>query len=289
VESAYASYGIRAFIAIPLMREGNAAAYFGVVSGRERAWTSRDISLVQNAAERAWLWSEHLRSVHQLRDLSRFLEARVEERTRDLVAAVGEKEALLKEIHHRVKNNLQVISSMLNLQARRLHGSELASTFEQSQQRIHTIALVHERLYQSRDLSNIGLDEYLKSLVANIMYAQNASGRGIIATTDIAGIRLPIQRAIPCGLIVNELITNAVKHAFPGARGGTIRISMRTVGDQIELAIADDGVGLPPGLDPKQSDTLGLDLVYAFAEQLDTELDVRTGRGASFTLRFAAS
>lgn len=287
--TAYAPRRLNSFIAIPLMRSGVCVAYFAVISATPRAWTPRDISLVQSVAERTWLWSEHLRSVHNLRDLSKFLEERVEERTRDLVAAVGEKEALLKEIHHRVKNNLQVISSMLNLQARRLRDRELASAFEESQQRIHTIALVHERLYQSRDLSNIGFDDYLKSLVANIMYAQNAGERGISADVEIAGISLPIQRAIPCGLIVNELITNAVKHAFPHGNGGTIRVSMKSVGDRIELVIADDGVGLPPGLDLSKSDSLGLDLVHAFAEQLDAELEVCSEHGASFTLRFAAS
>ncbi len=286
---AYKPRELRSFIAIPLMRGGVTVAYFAVVSATPRAWTPRDVSLVQSVAERTWLWSEHLRSVHDLRDLSRYLEERVEERTRDLVAAVGEKEVLLKEIHHRVKNNLQVISSMLNLQARRVQDRELASAFEESQQRIHTIALVHERLYQSRDLSNIGIDDYLKSLVENVMYAQNARERGITAHTDVAGISLPIQLAIPCGLIVNELITNAVKHAFPTGTGGTINVSMKSVGGRIELAIADDGVGLPPGLDPAKADTLGLDLVYAFAEQLDAELDIRSGKGASFTLRFAPS
>lgn len=288
-EQAFAPRGLRAFIAIPLMRAGVCVAYFGVVSEVVRAWTPREVSLVQSSAERAWLWSEHLRSLHDLRELSRGLEKRVEERTRDLVAAVNEKDVLLKEIHHRVKNNLQVISSMLNLQARQLRDPVLASAFAESQQRIQTIALVHERLYQSPDLSNIGLDEYLRSLVDNVMYAQNATERGITARTEIAGISLPIQRAIPCGLIVNELITNAVKHAFPAGRRGIIRVSMKHAADEIELVVADDGVGLPPGRDAKKSDSLGLDLVFAFAEQLDATLDIRSEGGAAFTLRFPAS
>jgi len=226
-----------------------------------------------------------LRDISEIVEAERELEKRVEERTRDLVAAVNEKDVLLKEIHHRVKNNLQVISSMLNLQARQLRDPVLASAFEESQQRIQTIALVHERLYQSRDLSDIGLDEYLKSLVANVMYAQNATERGITARTEIAGISLPIQRAIPCGLIVNELLTNAVKHAFPAGRIGTIVVSIKPIGKQIELVVADDGVGLPAA---KKSDSLGLDLVYAFAEQLDATLDITSEHGAAFTLRFPA-
>ncbi len=288
-EQAFAPRGLRAFIAIPLMRAGVCCAYFGVVSDQVRAWTPREVALVQSTAERAWLWSEHLRSLHDLRELSRDLEKRVDERTRDLVAAVNEKDVLLKEIHHRVKNNLQVISSMLNLQARQLRDPVLAAAFAESQQRIQTIALVHERLYPSRDLSNIGLDDYLRSLVDNVMYAQNAAERGIAARTEIAGISLPIQRAIPCGLIVNELITNAVKHAFPAGRPGTSRVSMKQAAEQIELIVADDGVGLPAGRDPKKPDSLGLDLVLAFAEQLDATLDIRNEGGAAFTLRFSAS
>ncbi|NVB79773.1 MAG: PAS domain S-box protein [Kofleriaceae bacterium] len=286
-EAAYAPREIRAFVAIPLMRGGQCVAYFGAVSATARHWTTRDVSLVQSVAERAWLWSEHLRSLHHLRDLSHYLEARVEERTHALVDALTEKEALLKEIHHRVKNNLQVISSMLRLQARRIPMPELRDVFDESQQRIQTIALVHERLYQSRDLSNIGFDDYLKSLVENVMYAQNATDRGVTAITEVTGVSLPIQIAIPCGLIVNELVTNSLKHAFPGDRTGTITVSMQSEGNKIELSVADDGVGLPANVDPSKAKTLGLDLVYTFAEQLDATVAVRSARGTAFTLRFA--
>jgi two-component sensor histidine kinase len=293
-ERAYAHREIRAFVAVPLMRAGVCVAYFGAISSTPREWTPREVSLVQSVAERTWLWAEHLRALHglranetQLRELSKYLEERVKERTQDLVAAVGEKEALLKEIHHRVKNNLQVISSMLNLQSRRITDASLKDVFEESQQRIQTIALVHERLYQSRDLSNIGFDDYLKSLVANVMSAQNAAARNVTATTEVEGVSLPIQRAIPCGLIVNELVTNSLKHAFPNDRTGIIEVTMKSDGDHVELRVSDDGVGLPTSLDPAKAKTLGLDLVYTFAEQLDATVDVRsTTTGAAFTLRF---
>lgn len=296
-ETAYGPRGIRAFVAIPLMRGGICVAYFGAVSATPREWTTREVSLVQSVAERTWLWAEHLRSLHglraneaQLRDLSKYLEERITERTQDLVRALGDKEALLKEIHHRVKNNLQVISSMLNLQARRITEPSLKDVFDESQQRIQTIALVHERLYQSPDLSSIGFDDYLKSLVANVMSAQNAAARNVTATTVVEGVSLPIQRAIPCGLIVNELVTNSLKYAFPDDRTGTIAVSMKADGDQIELRVWDNGVGLPTSLDPSKAKTLGLDLVYTFAEQLDATVDVQSSStGASFTLRFPAS
>ena len=295
-ERAYAPREIRAFIAVPLMRGGVCVAYFGAVSATARDWTQREVSLVQSVAERTWLWAEHLRSLHvlraneaQLRELSADLEQRVAMRTRELVRAVGEKEALLKEIHHRVKNNLQVISSMLNLQARRITDAAFKNAFDDSQQRIQTIALVHERLYQSPDLSSIGFDDYLTSLVANVMSAQNAAARSITATTDVGGVRMPIQRAIPCGLIVNELVTNALKHAFPDGRAGTIAVSMMAVDGQLELRVADDGIGLPAAFDPANVYTLGLDLVYTFAEQVDATVDVRSSsEGAVFTLRFLA-
>ena len=293
-ETAYAPRAIRAFIAIPLMRGGVCVAYFSAISAEPREWTHRDVSLVQSVAERTWLWAEHLRSLHglraneqQLRELSKALEERVVERTQELVRAVGEREALLKEIHHRVKNNLQVISSMLNLQARRITDSRFKDVFDESQQRIQTIALVHERLYQSRDQSSIGFDEYRKSLVANVMSAQNAAARNVTATTEVDGVALAIQRAIPCGLIVNELVTNSLKHAFPNGRAGSIVVTMKPDGGHVELRVADDGVGLPGSLDPSRAKTLGLDLVYTFAEQLDATIDVSSSAsGAAFTLRF---
>ena len=287
-------------IAIPLMRGGECVAFFAALSSGARHWTSREVALVQSAAERMWLWSEHLRSVHglraelaartaaerELRELSEYLEQRVDERTSDLVGALGEKEALLKEIHHRVKNNLQVISSMINLQARRISDVDLKNAFDESQQRIQTIALVHERLYQSRDLSNIGFDDYLRSLVDNVMYGQNAAERGVTAALDIAPISLPIQVAIPCGLIINELVTNALKHAFPAGRSGTIEVAMRAEGRAIALSVRDDGRGMPAELDPARAKTLGLDLVYTFAEQLGADVAVERSRGTAFTLQF---
>jgi len=287
-------------IAIPLMRGGACVAFFAAVSHGVRRWASREVALVESTSERMWLWSEHLRSVHnlraelaartaaerELRDLSAYLEQRVDERTRDLVDALGEKEALLKEIHHRVKNNLQVISSMINLQARRISDVVLKNAFDESQQRIQTIALVHERLYQSRDLSNIGFDDYLRSLVDNVMYGQNAAERGVIAALDIAPISLPIQIAIPCGLIVNELVTNALKHAFPAGKSGTIEVAMRATGRDIELSVRDDGRGMPTEIDPAKAKTLGLDLIYTFAEQLGADVAVRRGGGTAFTLQF---
>lgn len=285
----YAHRGLRAFVAVPLMRDGKCVAYFGVAAETPHEWTPREISLVQSVAERAWLWNEHLRSVRDLRQLSQYLEKRIEERTHDLVQALGDKDALIKEVHHRVKNNLQVISSMLNLQSRALKDAKLSDAFAVSQQRIQTIALVHERLYQSRDFSSVPVGDYLRSLVENIMFTYNAADRGISAEVEIAEMNMPIARAIPCGLIVNELISNAMKHAFPDARRGVISVTMTTGDKQIELTVADDGVGLPPGLDPARTDSLGLDLVFAFSEQLDAKLDISSERGAKFRLRFPAA
>ncbi len=294
-ETAFAPRALRAFVAIPLMRGGACAAYFGAVSATPRVWTQREVSLVQSVAERTWLWAEHLRGLHglraneqQLRDLAKYLEERVAERTQDLVRAVGERESLLKEIHHRVKNNLQVISSMLNLQARRITDARFKGVFDESQQRIQTIALVHENLYQSRDLSSIGFDDYLKALVGNVMSAQSAAR--VTAVTDVENVSLPIKTAIPCGLIVNELVTNSLKYAFPNERAGTVTVSMKRDRDHVELRVADDGVGLPTTLDPAKAKTLGLDLVYTFAEQLDATVDVASSStGVMFTLRFPAA
>jgi two-component sensor histidine kinase len=202
-------------------------------------------------------------------------------------ASLREKEVLLKEIHHRVKNNLQVISSLLNLQARYLPDPAAREIFSQSQNRVQSIALVHERLYESADLSHVNFGKYLAVLLDNVFDTYDAESRGITKIIDVGDANLTVDLAIPCGLIVNELVTNALKHAFPGGRKGTLRVSMRETAEGIlDLMIADDGVGIPAGTDPRNTVSLGLDLVFTFAEQLNAEVDVAREGGTSFRFRF---
>jgi two-component sensor histidine kinase len=207
--------------------------------------------------------------------------------TRQLRAALDEKEVLVKEVHHRVKNNLQVISSLLNLQARTVDSQVLREVFDESQRRIQAIALVHDQLYRSRDLTAIDCDDYLRSLVSGVMTASDAAERGVTATIEASHVNLTVETAIPCGLIVNELVTNALKHAFPNKHAGTIAVTMKSTGDRMQLRVADDGIGLPASVDPRNTTTLGLELVYTLAEQLDATVDVSAVGGTTFTFSFA--
>jgi two-component sensor histidine kinase len=202
-------------------------------------------------------------------------------------SSLREKEVLLKEIHHRVKNNLQVISSLLNLQARYLPDPAAREIFRASQHRVQSIALVHEKLYQSADLSHVDFSDYTVALLGNLFETFDAGQRGISKTVDIGAIRLSVDIAIPCGLIVNELVTNALKHAFPGGREGTVRVILHEGPDgALDLTVGDDGVGLPEGMDPRKTSSLGLDLVFTFADQLNAEVEIGRQGGSFYRFRF---
>jgi PAS domain S-box-containing protein len=218
-------------------------------------------------------------------------------------SSLKEKEVLLQEIHHRVKNNLQIISGLLTLQADQSAGKSLEEIFRDSQDRIRTIALIHEKLYRSHNLAEIAFDEYLRALTDNLIVSYEVSAGRIGARYEMEPILLTIEKAIPLGLIVNELVTNSLKHAFPAGRRGEIRIGLHgyqgaksfaqktdsgtiQVVPTCELTVADDGVGLPAGQSPLGQKTLGMNLVSMLAQQLRAELKVNTGNGTEFRLRF---
>jgi two-component sensor histidine kinase len=203
--------------------------------------------------------------------------------------SLKEKEVLLREIHHRVKNNLQIISSLLNLQAGQINDKIARQHYEVSHERIRAMALVHEKLYQSRDLSGIDFGNYILSLAQSLNASCNPDQNRIRLVVDVDSDTpvLKIDAAIPCALILNELIMNGFKHAFPGNRKGKIVVSFkRTPGDHMnyELSVSDNGVGLPDGLDPFQSASLGLQLVTVLAEQVDAALTVLREEGTVFVL-----
>lgn len=205
---------------------------------------------------------------------------------RRLMSSLREKEVLLKEVHHRVKNNLQVITSILSLQSFRTESSELRAILADAQNRVGLIALFHEKLYQSTDLARVGFGEYLEELARRMVSQYSDPSRVIELVLRFDDVRLGVDRAIPCGLIVNELLTNSLKHGFRGRASGVLTVEMRQTGRQVRLVVSDDGVGLPEELDLASATTLGLQLVSTFVEQLGGELALQRGNGVSVAVTF---
>jgi len=206
-------------------------------------------------------------------------------RTFALGSALREREVLLSEIHHRVKNNLQLVSSMLALQARGV-GAEAQHALSEGQRRIDSIALVHEQLYGSRNLSAVNLARYAEALIPELWRASGA-GERVEVVLKLDDVELVPERAIPCGLLVSELVTNALKHAFPGERRGSLHVELqRLPAARLCLVVRDDGVGLAHDLQAAGERSLGLDLVQIFAKQLDAELVVERDGGTCFRLTF---
>jgi len=205
-----------------------------------------------------------------------------------LKATLQEREILLKELHHRVKNNLQIISSLLKLQAENIKDEKLAEMFYESQNRVRAMALIHQKLYQSKSLSQIDISVYIQSLVADLIRSLNSNTRRISVEVKIEEVLLNMDTAIPCGLIINELFYNSIKYAFPGNRQGVIRIELTKDGqsDELSLTISDNGIGLPENLDYQNTETLGLQLVGMLTRQLDGSLELQRGEGTTFNLHF---
>lgn len=205
-------------------------------------------------------------------------------------ASLREKEVLLKEIHHRVKNNLQITSSLLKLQSGYIQDSRAREMFADSQNRIRSMALVHEKLYQSSDLSRIHFADYIGSLATLLFRTYGVDDQRIHLHFGGEGIHLSVETAVPCGLIVNELLSNCLKHAFPGDQAGEVWIQLAPHGEGLlQLTVADDGVGLPEGLDLVQVDTLGLQLVRTLAQQLDGAFEAVRSPRTEFRITFPDS
>jgi len=211
------------------------------------------------------------------------LKAEIEERTR----AEKEKEVLLREIHHRVKNNMQVISSLLRLQSGIIEDKKSVEMLKESQARIRSMALVHEKLYESEDLTNIDFNEYIEQLVQTLFRSYAVNGEKIRLKLNIKRVMLNIDKAIPCGLIVNELILNSFKHAFADGDQGEIEVSLLCINEnEVELTVSDNGIGVPEGIDFNNSGSLGLKLVNILTDQIDGKLDLDQSKGTKFQIRF---
>jgi two-component sensor histidine kinase len=234
--------------------------------------------------------SENLRKAHDV------LDKRVQERTDELATvnvrlkgSLAEKEVLLREIHHRVKNNLQVISALLQLQSDHCSDQAITEMFKESQQRVRSMAMVHERLYRSEDLACVDFGDYLRTLTDSLRRSYNATAINVEVVTR--GVELPLDTAVPCGLLVNELVSNALKHAFPQKRSGSIVVELvrdPNKPNTILLTVRDNGIGLPAGMDMSNADSFGLRLVAALVDQLLGSLAITSNAGAMFQVSFPA-
>jgi two-component sensor histidine kinase len=208
----------------------------------------------------------------------------------ELKAFSREKEVLLKEVHHRVKNNLQVISSLLSLQVGVVTDPNVLQVFRESQHRVRAMALIHEKLYQSRDLGKVDFGEYVRSLTGYLFRSFGVERATIALTVNVKDVFLEVEKAIPCGLIVNELVSNALKHAFPAGREGEIRIDAQAKGtEHVTLRVSDNGVGFPPAVDVRTTTSLGLGLVNTLTKQLEGTIEQQSSGGTTFQIRFSAS
>jgi len=203
-------------------------------------------------------------------------------------SSLKEKEVLLSEVHHRVKNNMQVITSLLRLQSSKIKDKQYTDMFKNAEDRIRSMALIHEMLYQTKDFAKINFNDYAKRL-ANQLIRNYATAAGKIKLNiNIEDIPIGLDKAIPCGLIINELISNSLKYAYPKGEEGEIRIVLRAVdSDEVDLIVSDDGTGISKEIDIGKTESLGLQLVHILAEdQLDGSLEVDREEGTAFKIRF---
>jgi PAS domain S-box-containing protein len=200
-------------------------------------------------------------------------------------ASLEEKEVLLREIHHRVKNNLQIISSMLNIQSNYIKDEEDLELLRESQSRIKSMAIIHEGLYKSNDFTHINFKDYIHSLMHYISVHYNLSPN-IQIFVDVKNIMLNIETAVPCGLIINELVTNSIKHAFPPGNDGKIKVSLSSKMGIFSLRVSDNGIGFPTNIDFKNTKTLGFKLINVLTNQLDGNIELDTSNGTEFVINF---
>jgi len=237
----------------------------------------------------------------QLEHYSRNLEQLVDERTsklgeevsksmlqqKALENSLAEKEILIKEVHHRVKNNMQVISSLLSIQAERAGDQVYSSLLNESQQRIKSMTLIHETLYQSKDLLKIDFQEYIESLTNSLTRLYMVPGVSVFVDVNVENVLLDLETAVPCGLVINELVSNSLKHAFHDKEEtGIIDIDFVSTDGSYNLRIADNGVGLPSDFDLKRSTSMGLEIVTILTDQLEGMLSAYNDDGAVFQIQF---
>ena len=204
--------------------------------------------------------------------------------TNQLKTSIKEKDILLQEIHHRVKNNMQIISSLLNLQITYLDDEEAVNLLKESQNRVRSMAIIHEKLYQSNDFTKINITEYINSLVNGLFYSYSIKTE-INSIINVDDVELNIETAVPLGLILNELISNSLKHGF-ATGSGEVYIKLKNIDDKYEMIVGDTGIGFPKGLDFQKTESLGLQLVNNLVNQIDGEIELKLNHGTEFKITF---
>jgi PAS domain S-box-containing protein len=261
---------IQSLLAVPMLSGDSLIGFLGFDSvACEKTWMEEDSALLKMLAKT-------------------FVDAMERKRAEERIkSSLAEKEVLLKEIHHRVKNNLQVVSSLLKLQSKAINDEHALEMFKDSQNRVRSMALIHEKLYQTRDLARIDFAAYVKDLAGFLLRSYERGSGRVRIDVEVEDVHLGIDSAIPCGLIINELVSNSLKHAFPGGREGAIKVHlMKDPDGGVRLVTWDDGIGVPADLDFRNTQSLGLQLVNRLTEQLGGTITLRRDRGTVFDIRF---
>jgi len=266
------SQGVRSLVVVPIgSKEGKLLGFMGFDDTEKcRTWSEEDIRLLRVASEMIARYLDRKRAEDQLG------------------VSFREKEILLRELYHRTKNNMQIISSLLMLQEELSKDEKVIEMLKDSQNRITSMALVHENLYLSEDLSKISLKEYIDDLVSGLFQSYGVSEGKVALNINVESVFLGIDSAIPCGLIINELISNSLKYAFPEGKYGEIKIFLRSIDENmIELLVGDNGVGIPEDMDFRKTESLGMQLVTMLVEnQLHGEIKLDREEGTEFKIKF---
>ena len=309
-------YGARSYISMPIKLEDDTVGCIHIHSFRKHAFNKDHMKLLDSVVRQLETAINNARKTEALRKSEEALrktrdelEGRVRERTselqksntllikeilerryveNELKLSLAEKDVLLKEIHHRVKNNLQIISSLLNLQSRKLKDEKALASFVECNNRIRSIATLHEQLYRSKDLSRIDFRAHMRNMTNHLLRSYGMGSDHIRVVIDSEQIYLDINTSIPLGLVVNELVSNAIKHGFDGRMNGEIKIEFRKTHDKYTLSVSNDGIKLPEDFDISSSTTLGLELVSSLSKQLKGAITMSSGDVTEFRLEFKA-
>ncbi|HEX3013216.1 MAG TPA: histidine kinase dimerization/phosphoacceptor domain -containing protein, partial [Methanobacterium sp.] len=269
-ESYFKPKGVFSVMDVPIWLEGKLLGVLCHETFKIRHWTFEEQDFASSIA--------HLISLG-------FEASKRKEAEENLKASLKEKEILMKEIHHRAKNNLTIISSLLNLQSRHINDKEALGVFKESQNRARSMALIHEKLYRSDDLRKIDFGEYIRSLTIELFHSYRTSS-GIKLDMDIDDINLDINTAVPLALIVNEIVTNSLKYAFPDKKTGNVSVRFAKNADELQLIVEDNGIGFPNDLDFKNTNSLGMQLVNSLTEQIKGHIKLEREEGTKFIIDF---